>query len=62
MNDRIKEILRLRPDRCRDCDEEVAGFGEICPNCGAANPVQIPRYVGIIIAGFAVQNFLLMFS
>jgi hypothetical protein len=62
MIDRIKTFLRLRPDRCRDCDEEVTGFGEICPHCGAANPVQIPRYVGIIIAGFAVQNFLLMFS
>ncbi len=62
MINRIKEILRLRPDRCRDCDAEVTGFDDFCPHCGVASPVQIPRYVGIIIAGFAVQNFLLMFS
>lgn len=62
MIDRIKKALRLRPDSCRDCGEEVTGFGDICPHCGVAGPVQIPRYVGIIIAGFAIQNFLLMFS
>lgn len=59
---RIKKFLRLKPDHCRDCGEEVSGFTEICANCGAANPVQVPRYVGIIILGFTVQNFVLIFS
>jgi anaerobic ribonucleoside-triphosphate reductase len=62
MLDRIKSLFRLRPDRCRDCDQEITGFVDICPNCGAANPVQIPRWVGYLILGFTVQNFLLMFS
>jgi hypothetical protein len=58
----LKNLLRLRPDHCRDCGEEVSVFSEICANCGAARPVQVPRYVGIIILGFTVQNFLLIFS
>jgi anaerobic ribonucleoside-triphosphate reductase len=62
MIDRIKAILRMRPDRCRDCDQDVAGLADICPNCGAGNPVQIPRWVGLLIAGFTVQNFLLIWS
>ena len=62
MIERLKTLLRLHPDRCRDCDQEVAGFSSICPNCGAANPVYAPRYVGYIIVGFTIQNFMLMFS
>jgi anaerobic ribonucleoside-triphosphate reductase len=62
MMNQLKRLLRLRPDHCRDCGEEVAGFTDICANCGAANPVHVPRWIGYIIVGFTIQNFLLMFS
>lgn len=62
MIDRAKELLHVRPDRCRDCEQEVNGLAEICPNCGAANPVQIPRWIGLLILGFTLQSFLMMFE
>ena len=54
--------LRPKPDICRDCANRVKPLSDICPNCGARSPVRIPKWIGYILAGFMVENLIVMFS
>ncbi len=53
-------VLRLRPHVCRECSAPVGALNDVCSNCGAGSPVQIPRWIGLLIAALTVQQFLLL--
>ena len=47
--------LQLRDDVCRECERPVDGLFNICPHCGIAHPVKIPKCASLFIVGFTIH-------
>ena len=56
---KLIDVLRLRPETCRECGEVVSPWTDVCANCGVRGPVQVQKWIGYIIIGFTAQSFLL---
>jgi hypothetical protein len=51
----VRGCLQLREDLCRECERPVDGMFNVCPHCGVAHPVRIPRCASLFIVGFSIH-------
>jgi len=55
-----KESLGVTPPKCRECDEDVAFFSELCPHCGVRSPVKLSTWLNFAVIGVTLWMFLLL--
>jgi hypothetical protein len=55
----LRRLLMVTPCQCRECGETVSVLDDVCPNCAALGPVQLPSWVGYVLLGLVLRTFLI---
>jgi uncharacterized OB-fold protein len=56
LRDRFQKALQ-----CSQCGQHVALFAELCPHCGAGNPVRVSRSSSVLLAAVVCAIGALLF-